>query len=53
MMDVTPFSGASQRINNETEQKEHKTCALSHTRLWEAFLGLWGGSLILENVRSS
>ena len=39
MKDVTPFSGASQRINNETEPKEHKTCALSHTRLWEAFLG--------------
>lgn len=47
MMDMTPFSGASQRINNETEPKEHKTCALSHIRLWEAVLGSWGGSLIL------
>ena len=48
MKDVTPFSGASQRINNETETKEHKTCAVSHTSLWEAFLGSWGGSLILS-----
>ena len=47
MMDVTPFSGASQRINNETEPKEHKTCALSHTRLWEAVLGLgWEPHLV-------
>ena len=29
MMDVTPFSGASQRINKETEQKEHKTLGTS------------------------
>ena len=35
------FSGASRR-NNETEPKEHKTCALSHTRLWEAVLGFVG-----------
>ena len=41
------FSGASKRINNETEPKEHKTCALSQTRLWEAVLVLWGGTLIL------
>ena len=47
MKDVTPFSGASQRINNEPEPKEHKTYALSHTRLWEVVLGSWGGSLIL------
>ena len=46
MIDVTPFSGASQRINNETEPKEHKTCALSHTRLWKAILGSWFGSLL-------
>ena len=45
MKDMTPFSDS--RINNETEPKEHKTCALSHTRLWEAILGSWGGSLIL------
>ena len=48
MKDVTSFfSGASRRINNETEPKEHKTCALSHTRLWEAILGSLGESLIL------
>ena len=29
MMDVTPFSGVSQRINKETEQKEHKTLGAS------------------------
>ena len=29
MMDVTPFSGASQRINKETEQKEHKILGAS------------------------
>ena len=48
MTDVTPFSGASQRINNETEPKEHKTCALSHTRLWEAVLGSWGGPHLVK-----
>ena len=48
MKDVTPFSGASQRINNETETKEHKTCALSHTSHWEAVLGSRGGSLKLS-----
>ena len=47
MTDVNPFSGASQRINNETVPKEHKTCALSHTRLWEAVLGSLVWSLIL------
>ena len=50
MLDVTPFSGASQRIKNETEPKEHKTCALSHTRLWEV---IWAHGLEPHLVKMS
>lgn len=61
-MDVTPFSGASQRINKETEQKEHKTLGTSsilegtpqNHRVSECRVlreatetrGLWGSSVV-------
>ena len=50
MKDVTPFSGASRKINNETKPTEHKTCTLKITRIWDDILGSWGRSLHLVKM---